>query len=119
MSSRWVRFLLAILCGLALGVLYGWVISPVEYVDTTPDTLRADYRLDYVLMTAEIYHSEQDLDLAARRLALLGSAHPSQIAAEALVTATHLGSPEADRLLVQSLAAALLNWEPSPGGGAP
>ena len=46
--SRWTLPLLALLIGIALGLVYGWIISPVEYVDTTPDTLRADYRADYV-----------------------------------------------------------------------
>jgi hypothetical protein len=50
--SRWTRFLIAIAVGLALGLLYGWVLSPVKYVDTTPNTLRADYQTDYVLMVA-------------------------------------------------------------------
>ncbi len=44
-------------CGLVLGVWlglwYGWRVSPVRYVSTTPDLLRQDYRDDYVLMVAE------------------------------------------------------------------
>jgi hypothetical protein len=38
---------------MARGLLYGWMVNPVRYVNTTPDTLRADYQLDYVLMVAE------------------------------------------------------------------
>ena len=47
-----------------------------------PDTLRADYKADYVLMTAEAYRTEQDPGLAARRLAVFGSKSPSAIAAD-------------------------------------
>ena len=50
MTSRWILFIFAILVGAGLGLLYGWVINPVDYVDTTPDTLRIDYKTDYVLM---------------------------------------------------------------------
>ncbi len=75
--SRWIRFFLVIAIGAAGGLFYGWVINPVKYVDTTPDTLRIDYKSDYVLMVAESYGADGDLALAARRLALLGDT-PSQ-----------------------------------------
>ena len=48
-----VNILLVLLLGIALGLLVGWVLVPIQYVDTTPDTLRGDYRADYVLMVAE------------------------------------------------------------------
>jgi hypothetical protein len=117
--SRWIKFLIAIAIGLALGLLYGWLISPVEYVDTSPDTLRADYRLDYVLMVAETYQAEQNLDLAARRLAMLGSESPAEVVAGALEAANQLGIPENDRILIQDLGAALLDWQPNSGGSLP
>ncbi len=106
--QRWILFALSILVGIALGLIYGWVISPVEYVDTSPDSLRADYRADYVLMVAEIYQTEQDPGKAIRRLALLGGATlPHEIAAEALQFAqTNPYSPQ-DILLLQNLSLAL------------
>ena len=60
MSSRWILFIIAILAGAGLGLLYGWVINPVDYVDTAPDTLRIDYKTDFVLMVAEAYQGESD-----------------------------------------------------------
>jgi hypothetical protein len=117
--SRWVKFALAILVGLALGLVYGWIINPVEYTNTAPDTLRADYRSDYVLMVAEIYHADQNLDLAARRLAMLGSDDPSVIASQALEYALDNTFPTADIALLQELSAALLTWQPAPAGGTP
>jgi len=116
---RWIKFLLMIAVGIGLGLLYGWILSPVEYTDTSPDTLRADYRADYVLMVAEIYQSERDVALAARRLALLGSAHPSQIAAESLDFALQHGYLPQDLALLQELAWALLTWQPAVVGGTP
>ncbi len=43
-SKRYLWFMVSILVGLALGVIYGWVINPVQYVDTPPSNLRADYK---------------------------------------------------------------------------
>ncbi|MBN2549875.1 MAG: hypothetical protein JXB15_11995 [Anaerolineales bacterium] len=105
--TRWVRFLLAILAGIALGLLYGWVISPVNYVDTTPDTLRIDYKTDYVLMAAESYQRDSSLDLAARRLALLGNLPPAEIVSQAIIFAQKAGYSDADLGLMQSLLAGL------------
>jgi len=68
--SRWVFILLALILGAGLGLAYGWYVDPVDFFDLTPDTLRADYKADYVLMTAEAYSVEQDPGLAARRLAI-------------------------------------------------
>lgn len=98
---RWITALFALLLGVALGLLYGWVISPVQYVDTTPDTLRADYRADYVLAVAESYLSDQDADLAARRLGILGSQPPAELAGQALEDARRFGFSEADIALLQ------------------
>ena len=55
---RWLAFLVAIGIGLGLGLYYGWVVSPVAYVDTAPNTLRPDYKADYVLMVAEAYQAD-------------------------------------------------------------
>jgi len=117
--SRWIKFLIAIAVGLSLGLLYGWLVSPVEYIDTTPDTLRADYRLDYVLMVAETYQAERNLELAARRLAMLGSQPPADIVAGGLETAIQIGLPENDRTLIQELGTALLDWTPNSGSSPP
>ncbi len=82
--SRPIQALLAAALGLAAGLFYGWRIAPVEYVDLVPDTLHADYRAEYTLMVAEAYQNDSDLNLAARHLALLGSAHPAEIIQENL-----------------------------------
>ncbi len=101
--SRWLRFFIAILVGIALGLAYGWVISPVRYVDTSPDTLRVDYRADYVLMVAEAYQNEKDLALALRRLALLGDTHPVDMIYQAIDFASQYGYDNADIRRMQAL----------------
>jgi len=113
--SRWIKFFIAILVGLGLGLLYGWVISPVEYVDTTPDTLNQSYRTDYVLMVAEVYETEFNVELAARRLALLGSQHPLEIANTALTFARQSGYGDYDLKRIQDLIAGLRTWQPASG----
>jgi hypothetical protein len=85
--SRWIRFFIAILVGIALGLLWGWVIKPVEYINTSPDTLRIDYKTDYVLMVAEAFQADADLGLAVRRLALLGSPTPDEMIHQAILSA--------------------------------
>ncbi len=104
---RWLQILLLLILGLAAGLVYGWVISPVEYIDTTPDTLRADYRADYVLMVAESFHADQDLEQAARRLSGLGQAPPLEIVLQSLEYARQAGYGQPDLDLMSALAQAL------------
>jgi hypothetical protein len=105
--SRWIRFFVAIAAGIGLGLLYGWVISPVEYVSTTPDTLKADYKTDYVLMVAEAYHGDGDLSLAVRRLALLGESPPADMVYQSLIFAQKLNYTDVDLLRLEELLSAL------------
>jgi hypothetical protein len=62
----------ALLFGLALGVglglVYTWVINPVELVNTYPALLRTDYRRDWVRLTALAYVEDGDLGRARTRL---------------------------------------------------
>ncbi len=110
--SRWIRFLIAILIGAGLGMYYGWAINPVEYVDTTPDSLRVDYKSDYVLMVAETYQVEGDLALAVRRLAMLGSDPPTDTVRQALRFAESQGYTDADVGLMRALLSNLETWNP-------
>ena len=105
--SRWFFFLLTIAFGIVLGLLYGWVVSPVKYVDTTPDTLSRAYKSDYVLMVAEAYKAENDLGAALRRMALLGNRPPEDIVREATLFAESLGYSDVDVNLMRALSAAL------------
>ncbi len=75
-TRRYIFFFTAILAGFAIGVTYGWVINPVIYRNTGMDTLRMDYKTDYVLMVAELYQSESDIALALARLTYLEAASP-------------------------------------------
>jgi hypothetical protein len=109
-SDRWLYIILALLAGVAAGLAYGWVIDPVDFYDLTPDTLRADFKADYVLMTAEAYHAEQDPGLAARRLAVFGAQSPVSIASSGLAYARANSFADTDVALMQELVTALQAW---------
>jgi len=111
-SSNWIKFFIALAIGVVLGLVYGWVISPVQYTDAPPNILRKDYRADYVLMTAEAYKNEQDAETAARRLAILGSESPAEIVASALEYATNNGFTKDEILLLQGLLTAMQTYQP-------
>jgi len=102
--------IIALIVGIGGGLAYGWLIDPVDFYDLTPDTLRADYKTDYVLMTAEAYRVEQDPGLAARRLAIFGSQSPSSIASEGLAYARASGFPDSDLIMIQELITAMQAW---------
>jgi hypothetical protein len=109
-ATRWFFIILALLAGTGLGVTYGWYVDPVDQVELTPDTLRADFKADYVLMTAEAYRAELDPGQAARRLAIFGAKSPSTIAAEGLQYAQANGFSNSDIALMQELVTALQAW---------
>ncbi len=115
--SRWIWFGLTILAGIGLGLLYGWVINPVQYVNTSPDTLRVDYKTDAVLMVAEAYQTDSDLALAARRLAFLGDAPPAQMVQEAIQYAGQSNYAPADIDRLVRLSQAFQTWTPEPNKG--
>ena len=108
--TRWILIIIALTIGIGAGLAYGWFIDPIEFFDLTPETLRADYKTDYVLMTAEAYRFEQDPGTAARRLAIFGAQTPSAIASESLDYARTIGFPDSDIALIQELVTAMQAW---------
>jgi len=117
-SSTWIKIAIALVVGIAIGIVYGWVIAPVEYIDVTPDILRADYRADYVLMVAEAHQSEQNSAVSARRLAVLGSEAPDKIVASTLEYAANNGFTQDEIILLQGLLTAMQTYQPQ-GNNSP
>jgi len=113
------RLLLGLFIGLVLGVLYGWLVQPVEYVDTAPDTLRADYHSDYVLMVAEAYGAEGDLELARVRLAALGPRPPVNVVVSAIDYGLEHGYSQLDLETLNRLVVDLRAMPPSAEIEAP
>ena len=106
------RLVLPLALGVALGLLYGWVIQPAEYVDVSPMILRADYRADYVLMIAEAHAAELDPRLAAQRLAVLGPEPPSTIVLSAIDQAREQAYSTQEMELLQRLLADMQLFQP-------
>ncbi len=59
--------------GLIFGLLIGWVIAPVEFVDATPSYLRADLQEDYLRMAIDSYRLNPEPNLAVQRWQNLGT----------------------------------------------
>jgi len=106
-TARWIGFLAVVVVGLALGLVYGWLINPTTYTDTEPSSLRADYRADWVLMTAAIYSQDGDLAAARARLDALGEGKALRHVQEAILASQELGYLRADLDLLAALAGAL------------
>lgn len=64
-----LSLLLGLLIGIAAGITYSWVINPISYSETTPYSLRPQYRQEYFLLTALSYSQNGDLMKAEERLA--------------------------------------------------
>ncbi len=109
--SRYIFFVLSVAAGIGLGLLYGWVISPVQLVETSPATLRIDYKTDYILMVAEVYSFDDDANAAVCRLALLGG-DPRENVRQASQFASQQDLAVDDQALIRLLEVLLESWEP-------
>jgi len=84
LKKPWVIAGLCLLIGIGLGLLWGWVISPVVWINATPADLRApDLQQDYMRMAIDSYSVNHDQTLAIYRYTLLGADAPNILAAVA------------------------------------
>jgi len=67
--------LTGVVLGIILGILFAWVISPVKYVDTAPESLKDEFN-------ASAYVANGDLVRAKARLELLDEADIYLVVAE-------------------------------------
>jgi hypothetical protein len=68
-ARKWLPFLIAFLAGLLIGWwVIGWGVWPVTYTNALPQDLRAAERDQYLVMTAESFAADTNLDLARSRL---------------------------------------------------
>jgi hypothetical protein len=110
-KNRLLGFFVSILIGLLIGVIYGWFINSPKAVDTSLETLRDDYKTDYVLMIAEIYHADKNTGLATSSLIRFGD--PGQVVKQALAKASATGLSEADIALLTELSQGLTGNPPA------
>lgn len=104
---RAVFFVLCMLAGLAIGLTYGWVINPIQYTDSSLQSLRIDYKTDLILMAAELYQNEGDINLASARLESLGEAPLPELLEEAVAFADEHQYASTDIQLMEDLASAV------------
>ena len=63
----------ALVLGLAIGLLVGWVVWPVKYIDAAPQNLHPDYQRDWLSMAIDSFTLNKDIKLAERRFQDLGT----------------------------------------------
>jgi hypothetical protein len=112
--------------GAVLGVLYAWVLQPVEYTDTKPASLRADFKDQYRALIASAYMANGDLVRARARLDLLKDEDVYRTLAEqaqrtlAGASSAQAGSAVMEEARALGLLAVALGQSPStisaPGG---
>ena len=71
-ERKWVLPVATLVLGIALGLIYAWLIDPLNVIDTTPDTLRQDLREDYLRMAVDSYSVNREIGLAIQRYEELG-----------------------------------------------
>lgn len=106
-AKRLIWFLIFIALGVAGGISYGWSVNPVKFVNTSFNSLRSDYKADYVLMVAEAYKHEGDLELARLDLQSVSEDEPAAIVEKAMETGKNLGYSESDQEILSNLLIAL------------
>jgi hypothetical protein len=65
--------------GLAIGLLYAWLLEPIQYVDASPRALNPTDQAAYRNMIALAYQSNEDYGRASTRLAALGDEQPALV----------------------------------------
>lgn len=98
--------------GVVLGLLIGWVIAPVKFVDATPSYLRADLQEDYLRMAIDSYRLNQSPDLAVQRWQNLG------LGAQPAFTAVQANPGSQDPAVIKAYGD-LITSVLSSGGGQP
>jgi hypothetical protein len=64
---------IGLIIGAGLGLLVGWVIAPVEFVDSPMKNLAARFKDEYTVMVAAGYSVDRDLSAAVERLTPLNT----------------------------------------------
>jgi hypothetical protein len=103
--------------GLILGVGYSWIVRPIQYINTSPASLRADFKDQYRALIAAAYAANGDLVRARGRLSLLQDEDIYRIlAAQAQQTLADGNSSDEARAL--GMLAVAIGQGPSQPAGA-
>jgi hypothetical protein len=110
--------LIGLALGLAAGLAYAWVISPVEFTDISPASLLPAAREEYAVLAALAYAADGDLERAEARLAALGEPDPARMVTALAQRAAAEGRPPETVAALSALALALgvgPGQAPTPG----
>jgi hypothetical protein len=77
-GSVLLQILGGLVIGLALGLSIAWVIAPVQYTDTSPASMRNEFKDQFRAAIASAFNATQNIDRARARLSLLGDPDPAQ-----------------------------------------
>jgi hypothetical protein len=108
--------LAALALGIAAGLYYAWGVNPVSYTDTSPVSLRDDFRSDYLTLIASAYDATGDLQRARARVAIFAYADPGPVLSALAQQRLAQGWPEAEARALARLAADLQGASPSTPG---
>lgn len=70
------HLLIGLALGIGLGLVISWGIAPAAYTNTTPSTLRNNFKDSYRALIASAYTSTNDLERAQNRLTALEDENP-------------------------------------------
>lgn len=71
-----IKILVAGITCFLLGLMWAWVIQPVQWVNATPEVLRSDLKEDYLRMAIDSFYVNRNQDLAVQHFRALGKKGP-------------------------------------------
>ncbi|PKN97673.1 MAG: hypothetical protein CVU42_15395 [Chloroflexi bacterium HGW-Chloroflexi-4] len=106
-NKRQIGFMIAILIGLAAGLVIGWLLIKTPIRNASLSSLRGDYQADYVLMVAEKFAVDQDILTATALLRDIASSDPAASIKNALILGQQLGYSPRELQLITLLETAV------------
>jgi len=111
--GAWFPLVAGLVLGLAAGLFYAWRVNPVEYTDTAPSSLRADFKASYLSLIASAYSSTSDLARARARLEVFADPDPATSLAALAQQLLAAGVPTTEAGALAALAEALGSRTPT------
>ena len=107
-GTRVLLFIVMIAVGAGAGLAYGWLLKPAAAPQEADlSRLRADFKTDWVLMTAEQFAETQDPLLALDELAKVEPKDPYALLVNAINYAQGVGYQPEDLAKMQALIEAI------------
>lgn len=105
-KSSWY-LLTGFLLGLAIGLIFAWVLLPASFTDIAPQSLSTLDKDHYRLMIARVYAVDQNLVRAESRLELLGDENAGDLLAAQSQQVLATGENQSDAQALALLSAAV------------